>query len=596
MAGILLAWSNDGHPCDQDRWLRAERAALRDGAKGQQCMVGGASLLAWRRQTGEFAHSGRLTSVGARQIAWLGQCLDDTGDASPQAIAVLAADRFDDGAVARLNGPFAAVLLGDDSVGARIVTDRFRHYPLYLHRGPRVNVVSSDLRCLLPFIERPQIEPAAVDMLLRCGELIDRMTLLRGVELLPPATVLQVGPAGRLSERRWWSMRHDGSVGGSLQHHADRLATHLEQAVRRIEVAAPKAVITLSGGLDSRIILDLCRHPERVHSFTWGLPGCRDIVCATAFANRVKSPHTVRHWDPSAFIPLWAHGAELTGGAFGIESMHMLPFVPLLAAHGDVVLNGLAGDALLGGNFLKRDWLGAPDLHRLSEAVWRWRVSAAEDRLVDTLTEPSGRDQSAAERWEESIRARKGARPVERVNDWLYENRIFRYTNSGTLLLRSGVESHAPFFDRDFVDAVLQARPEHKLKHRLYLAVMQRVAPRAAAVPWQRTGLRPAVGYHANLAAMAIHRVVGKVAPMLGVRAFENLRVADPAGWMRGPWRDEITRLLFHPDTVRRGLWRPEAARALWSAHQAGADHTRQIGAMVAIELFARRCLDGSSA
>jgi len=596
MAGFLFTWTNDGHPCDQDRWRRAERAALRDGATAQQCMVGGSNLLAWRRQTGEFAHSGRLTSVSARQVAWLGQCLDDAGDASPQAIAVLAADPFDDNAVAGLNGPFAAVVLGDAAVGARIVTDRFRHYPLYLHRGPRINAVSSDLRCLLPFIDRPQIEPAAVDMLLRCGELIDRMTLLQGVEMLPPATVLQAGPAGLLHERRWWAMRHDGSAGGSLQRHADHLATHLERAVQRIEAATPKAVITLSGGLDSRIILDLCRHPERVPSFTWGLPGCRDIVCATAFANRVKSPHTVRHWDPEAFIPLWAKGAELTGGAFGIESMHMLPFIPLLAAHGDVVLNGLAGDALLGGNFLKRDWLAARDLGRLGEAVWRWRVSAAEDRLVDTLIEPLARDQPAGRRWADSIAAREGARPVERVNDWLYENRIFRYTNCGTMLLRSGVESHAPFFDRDFVDAVLQARPEHKLKHRLYLAVMQRAAPRAAALPWQRTGLRPAAGYHANLAAMAAQRVLGKLAPLLGVQAFKDLRVADPAGWMRGPWRETIARLLFSPDATQRGLWRPEAASAMWAAHQAGADHTRQIGAMVAVELFARHCLDGAGA
>jgi len=328
-----------------------------------------------------------------------------------------------------------------------------------------------------------------------------------------------------------------------------------------------------------------------VPSFTWGLPDCRDIVCATTFARLVGSPHTVRHWDPDAFIALWARGAELTGGAFGIESMHMLPFVPLLAAHGDVVLNGLAGDALLGGNFLKREWLEASDPRSLGEATWRWRVSPAEDRLVDGLTEPGARAQPAVARWAASISGREGARPVERVNDWLYENRIFRYTNSGTLLLRSGVESHAPFFDRDFVDAVLQVMPEHKLKHRLYLAVMQRAAPRAASVRWQRTGLPPAAGYHANLAAMAAHRLVGKLAPMLGLQLFDDLRVADPAGWMRGPWREAIAELLFSPDCEQRGLWRPEPARAMWAAHQAGADHTRQIGAMVAVELFARQCL-----
>lgn len=596
MAGFLLAWTSDGRPCDPSRWLRAEQAALRHGGVAQRCMVAGASTLSWRRQAGEFAHSGRIATVGTRQVAWLGQCLDDAGDASQHAIAVVAADRFDDAAVARLNGPFAAAVLGDGLAGIRVVTDRFRHYPVYLYRGPRTNVVSSELRCLLPFVDRLRIDSASVDMLLRCGELIDRMTLLHGVELLPPATVLQTDPEGRLHERRWWVMRHDGLAGRSLQETADSLAAPLRRAVQRIEAATPKSVITLSGGLDSRIILDLCRRPEAVPSFTWGLPGCRDIVCATKFAGLVQSPHTVRHWDPDAFIALWARGAELTGGAFGIESMHMLPFVPLLAAHGDVVLNGLAGDALLGGNFLKREWLKASDLRSLGGAVWRWRVSAAEDRLVDGLTLPEAGAQPAAERWAESICRREGARPVERVNDWLYENRIFRYTNCGTQLLRSGLESHAPFFDRDFVDAVLQARPEHKLRHRLYLSVMQSVAPRAASVTWQRTKLPPAAGYHANVAAMAAHRLVGKLAPALGMDLLKDLRVADPAGWMRGPWREAIAKLLFNPDTEQRGLWRPEPARAMWAAHLAGADHTRQIGVMVAVELFARQCLEATSA
>ena len=481
-------------------------------------------------------------------------------------------------------------MVDEASQAVQVLTDRHRHYPVYAYRGGSTTVVSTDIQCLLPWLPQVALDMASVDLLLRCGELIDRMTLLHGVELLPPGTVLQDTGSGP-SERRYWAMRHDGSDAGSFDDTADALAVHLQEAVRRIERASPKLGITLSGGLDSRIILDLCQNPERIPSFTWGLPGCRDITCATQYARVVGSPHTVRHWVPEAFPPAWPLGVDVTAGGFGVESMHMLPFVPLLGSACDVVLNGLAGDVLLGGNFTQSQWLGESDPLRLGRSTWRWRVSTAEDRLVDGLVTQVENVPSET-RWAESIAARDGGRPIECLNDWLYENRIFRYTNSGTMLLRSGVESHAPFFDRDFVDAVTKVRQEDKVKHRLYLAVMQRAAPRAASVTWQRTLLPPAWGYHANLASMAAHRAINKAAGMFGVNPFKAMKVADPAAWLRGPWRSAAHDLLLGPRAKKRGLVQHQALEQLWQAHLRGADHTRQIGVLIGIELFARQVLD----
>jgi len=352
--------------------------------------------------------------------------------------------------------------------------------------------------------------------------------------------------------------------------------------------------VTLSGGLDSRLILALCSHPEEVPSFTWGLPGCRDIACATRFARLVRSPHLVRHWEPSAFPPLWGRGVDLTAGSFGVEGMHMLPFVPLLASACDVVLNGLAGDGLLGGNFLKYSWLRERSAARLGRASWRWRVSPEQDDCVNRLMDRGPGASSAAERWAASVGAMPGARPVERLQDWLYENRIFRYTNSGTMLLRSGVESHAPFFDRDFLDAVVRVRQEHKLKHRLYLEVLRRAAPRAASVTWQRTNIAPGWGFWPNLTAMVLQRVATMAGRRLGVNPFPRLAVSDPAGWLRGPWRPFVEDLVLRGRAPDHGLWNTAAARELLADHDRGRDRTRQIGGLVATELFVRSVFEGS--
>jgi len=596
MAGFLVAWTSDGGMPDARAWAQAERSASRTGGNLSSHLAAPWAVLAWHRGSGEFPHSGKIFPVKGKHVVWLGQCVDDAGEASSQAMGFLAQEVWSDTAIANCNGPFAAVVVGSDPCSVRVVTDRYRHYPIYLYKGARVTVASTDMHCLLPFMSERALNYSAVDMLLRCGELIDRDTLLDGVELLPPGTVLTVGSSAQgkmqATEHRYWAMRHDGSAAASLACTADELAQRLTSAVRRLEAVSPRLGITLSGGLDSRIILDLCHRPERVPSFTWGLPDCRDIVCASRFAQVVRSPHTVEHWEPDAFPLLWNEGVSLTAGAFGIESMHMLPFVPLLASKCDVVLNGLAGDVILGGNFLKYEWLTEKSIANLARAVWRWRVSEREDSLVDQLMILSTNAPKAEQQWVDSMSSRAGARPVERVNDWLYENRIFRYTNSGSQLLRNAVESHAPFWDRDFIDAVTRVKQEHKFKHRLYLEVMRRVAPRAASVTWQRTNIPPAWGFYANFAAMGMHRVIGKLARPFGIDPFNALKVADPAAWMRGPWRAAVQELLLGSDAQRHGLWNAQAAENLWHAHLAGANHTRQLGAMVAVVLFARQVLD----
>lgn len=591
MAGWLVAWSPAEAPPDAQRWQRSLTAAVRYGGALTEHRSNRVAIAAWRRTTGEFPASGRLKSINGAHVAWVGQCVGEAGDATDESIALVASSPFNDASAARLNGPFIAAVVRSNPFEVRLVTDRHRHYPIYVHRGPDFCIASSEIRCLAPWLARAELERDSIDMLLRCGELIDHHTLLKNVEVLPPGSVF-IDSGFRSTSRRYWSMRSNGE--DSITSATERLGETLRVGVRRLERLSHRLGITLSGGLDSRIILDLCERPELVPSFTWGLPGCRDIECATEFARLVKSRHVVRHWNPDEFPPLWGKGVDLTGGSCGIDIMFMLPFVELLASNCDIVFNGLAGDVILGGNWVKQAWLKEENIEQLGRAVWRWRVAERDDLLADRLTERRSSGSSAGDRWVASIADRDGGRPIERVNDWLLENRIFRTTNCGTMLLRGGVESHSPFFDRDFIDALCRVQQDHKYKHRLYLAVMNRIAPRAASVPWQRTNIRPRRGFYANLAAMAVQRVARRAAQPFGIEPFPHLAVADPAGWLRGTWSKSIENLLFSDRFRDRNLVNADVLREVWRSHIAGEDHSRQLSVLVAVEHFARAMTDGT--
>ncbi len=600
MSGWLVRYRFHRASEDEDRWLESIRLAGRAGnvIEQQTELAGGSVALAtWRRTSGEFPCSGRIHQSSQNvQIAWVGQCLEDEGDASCNAMRLLAEQSGqavpDTASFSRLNGPFSAAIVQQAAARLMIVVDRHRHMPVYMYRTAKFLVASTDLRVLKPWLERPQLSKSSVDLLLRCGELIDDMTLLDGVRMLPSATVLTVLD-GDVSESHYWTLRHDPQHGNSVQELADELGERLRNAVHRVERANTCVGITLSGGLDSRFLLGLCSQPQQVPSFTWGLPDCRDITYAADFAKRVGSPHQVRNWIPADFPPLWQQGVEATGGSFGIESMYMLPFVRLLGQHCDVILNGLAGDAVLGGNFLQLSWLRERSLSQLAQKSWRWRVSSAEDEQVNRLivdkTGSVGRDL-----WVESILRDPREQPILRLNDWLYPNRVSRNTNCGTMLQRLCVESHAPFFDRDFLDLVLKVPLEMRLKHRLYLQTMNRACPVAGQSRWQRTGIPPSWGFYANLSSMAFHRVWGQMMKTVGREAFPGLTVASPAAWMRNEWRSSIEEILLSESLLSRGVVNADGVREVWRRHLAGENFTRTIGALLSVELFARAMIDSS--
>jgi asparagine synthetase B (glutamine-hydrolysing) len=557
-----------------DAW----RGALAARPPGEACdewrsTDGGLRLAAWRRPVAEFPGSGLLARAGPACRAWAGLVLGETPD--PERAG-------------SLNGAFAAAEAADGSL--RVWTDRHRQIPVWVRRGPGHFAASTEWSCLAALAPRPRLDPGALDLFLRSGELIDGLTLMEGVECMAAGTCLEVSRDGRISERITGRFRHRGEAGLGAAESAAEAGRRLVEAVRRIERTGARLVVPLSGGLDSRLLLAACEDPRRVPSITWGTPGCRDLRYASRFADQVGSPHEEHPFDPAAYPPLWADAVAATAGCSVVRDLYVLPFVPRVARLGDVMLNGLAGDVFLGGNFIKPSWLREPDLGRLAGACWRWRVGAEEEAALEGLVPDAG--PPARERWVRSILARAGGRPIEALVDWLLDNRIFRCTNGSTALFRRSMESYAPFFDRDFADFLARVPLELRLRHRLYLRMIREACPAAGRVPWQRTALPPSWGHGAALASLALHRALRTCGRWTGLDLLGAQGVASPADWLRGPWKEAAGALVLDGSLAARGAVRPEVARRVWDAHQAGADFSRTLGALAAAELFSRRFLD----
>ncbi|MCH8148990.1 MAG: hypothetical protein IH987_13590, partial [Planctomycetes bacterium] len=511
------------------------------------------------------------------------------GDATERWDPIAAARRafLDDATARRLaatNGPFAAAIWDGDRRRLELITDRHGMYPIYVASYRSAFLFSGQIKGIWAVGVVPtDVDPLAICLMLSTGELVSDITLFRNIRLLSAGSRTTVSASGMESENYWgyeFQERDDLDFSAAAQ----QLGGLLRRGVERICRHSSSVGVPLSGGLDSRVLLAATPDPADVPSFTWGVEGCRDLRYASAAADAVGSPHQSFVFDGGYLKRLAAFGVWLTEGQLPAVDFHVLPYVVEVARKCDVILNGYAGDAILGGNFIKKNWWCATTREKAAAALWQWRdIQCPADfrhRILGKAME--GCDFTDARKaFEGALMAMPGETPMGAAQAFLLAHRVRRRTSCGTALMRWRVESDHPFFDNDFFDFAGSLPYGWRYRHRLYLEVMRRCFAEVAGVRWQRTGLPAGAPYALMFCALALHKL-DRI--RVTKRFFKGRQVSDFGGWMRGPLRGYITDLLTDARTLDRGWFVADTVRAALNDHlEARADHSSFIGSMISL-------------
>ncbi|MBK8047629.1 MAG: hypothetical protein IPK16_11195 [Anaerolineales bacterium] len=168
-----------------------------------------------------------------------------------------------------------------------------------------------------------------------------------------------------------------------------------------------------------------------------------------------------------------------------------------------------------------------------------------------------------------------------------------RFTQLGNELLRGALICRTPFSDRDLVEACL-AVPVGMRQGRQWLRrIVVRYAPKLAKVPWDRTGL-PLEETLRSVTIRIDHqsrwylRNLGAkwVAPPKR-KSYQNY-----AQWLRVEMQPWVESVLLSPNALARGILNPQYQQRLVEDHMHGADYARELGVLLAIELWHRAYID----
>lgn len=450
-----------------------------------------------RSTDGSFAlwHWGLATSSGDNPTFTVSRVVRDTdGKVAAQRIADLIGS--DPGVLAALLPPFGAVSALDD--GVTMVADSMGFQHLFHTPAAAIDPVMSSSCLLAARTIGAQLDPVAVGTQSLLGWQLGQRTLFAGIDKLAPGAVARLDRDGVQVTAAVEPVHDELSLETAVVEAADLLRTSLAALLDD----HPDAVLQLTGGMDSRLLLSAVPEARRrgLRAMTLEVPGTDDVQIARSIAARYGLQHEVHGLSSIGDIdPADAWGRCLDD-AMRLDAMSdpialASQRVAEQAFDQGVRISGLGGEIARGFYYLGRvrdRAYSRTDAERL--ASWRMFVNeAVEPDLLAPDFATWARDEATTE-VHRALTA--GGEEWFRASDELYvRHRMQRWAGATDTAVSDRRVVINPMLDPGFLDIARRLSPQDKAGSRFLARLQMELDPELGRRPLDR---RPAPAVYAS--------------------------------------------------------------------------------------------------
>ena len=360
--------------------------------------------------------AGQPMHAGPRAITYNGEIynfrslragLEDLGHvfrtASDTEVLLRAWEVWGPACVERLDGMFAFGVWDDGGTGLTLVRDRFGVKPLYYSLGEDVLVFASEIGAVIASgLVRPALNRQALWHYLGYQTTPTPETLVSGVRMLPPASLLRVDPSGTTSLQEYWHpLSGAADAPGASPMAARRRVRELLQASAEAHLVSDVPVgVFLSGGIDSSALVSVLHSIGRraqTLSVVFSESQYDESGYARTVARAFGADHAELHLSAPRLMELLPEALSALDHPTG-DGINTFVVSTLAREHGlKVAWSGLGGDEVFGG------YPSFRRVPRAQSAFSRW------GRLPDPLREAAA---VAIRRGAPSVAGRKLASAV----------------------------------------------------------------------------------------------------------------------------------------------------------------------------------------
>lgn len=330
-------------------------------------------------------------------------------------------ERSGDEFPARMHGLFAGLLIDERQGKSLLFNDRFGVERLFVYEDDRKLIFSSEAKAILAVVpETRSLDPDGVAEFLACGCSFGETSLFRNIRVLPPGTIItcargKVPRARQYFDRAAWERVEPMTEWDFVA----RFGEALENVIERQASQPPQVAVSLTGGLDSRMIMaGLVATNSSVRCYTFGsmYRDTYDVRVARRVAERCGQPHTVLRLGEDFLRGIGQHlekAVFVSDGYLGLSGAAELYLNSLARLVAPIRITGNYGGELLRGFRAFKASMPEGDFLRPELAAGVNRATAAFSRLDEmpplsfTLFRqaPSGYGRYAIERSQVSVRS-----------------------------------------------------------------------------------------------------------------------------------------------------------------------------------------------
>ncbi|NLX12126.1 MAG: hypothetical protein GXY44_00520 [Phycisphaerales bacterium] len=393
-------------------------------------------------------------------------------------------------ALATFDGAFCGAWYDHDRRRWTVFNDRMGLLPVfYFAKGDRLVVAPKAWLTWLGSGAPLAINEAGVTDLLRTQNMTEENTLISNVHWLTGGHALQWN-GWSVCRTKYWDYSFPSTSIVSEQEQIDRYHDLLEMSIRRQTVTKAPLRLGISGGMDSRTYLAVCRAIGRLPAcFTAGWSFGEDVRFGRKLAKVARAAYEWVSLDPY-LLP-----ENLIPTMLDTDGLHNVGHLPPAAAvraylrnhHGCVLLEGYY-HGVLGGAYVPDSTAVAATIPH--ESPWaRVRLhSSGPMELINSLLHPELAEASCR-RWcayiDNTYRSAPVADPRKRAEYTILSGRSGRMDVLGTALLREHAVVRTPACDRWMLDWYTTTDPNIWRGKQQFLKLFRRRFPDLARV--QRT-------------------------------------------------------------------------------------------------------------
>ncbi len=403
----------------------------------------------------------------------------------------------------RVRGMFAFAIWNESERSLFAARDLFGEKPFYYAIDDRgALLAASELKAIVASgAIAPRISNTSLDAFLSFGYIPPDRTVYENVHVLPPAHTLEWRD-GKVRIEPYWKPRFEKRA-MSLEDAAAEVLHRMDVAVERQMVADVPVGAFLSGGLDSSSIVALMsKHtlaPVKTFSVGFG-DAINELPYARAVANLYKTEHHEIDLGAPNVGELLLRMVDVYDEPFADSSnMPVYRIAEYARKFVKVVLSGDGGDELFGGYWWYLPLAASEKSMRFALAQWvvlrlvgrvarvrsralqrrataaglagRWRDIWTRDMAMQTLHRPARRRRLWGNREVELYTPNGLFMPGDDVRglDRAFHFDLTHYLPGDILVkvdraaMAHGLETRAPFLDRDLVELALSLPPSFKV-------------------------------------------------------------------------------------------------------------------------------------